>query len=446
MKRVLFLLGLSITFSAEAQTNIGGVINTNTLLSISNSPYIVTNNLLVAQNTTVSVDPGVIFKFNEGIYLQVDGEFRALGTSGNPILFTKNTGASGWAGVRFKSTSTAYNSISGNGCILDHCILDYGKDYGNNERVIDAVYCSPRISNCEILNFSATGINIYGSSSQIINNKIHDGTGFPVWIWGYNPQWVTFNANEVYNTSQLTILCATVSNNYIHNINSDPALRIGDVASLTNNWFVDNLSAVGFFGGDKQLISCNTFSNNVTNIIITCARTPTIQNNNFFNYSNYNFYCSNTYAFYSNWSCPLPPGSGTSYSVDISGNFFNGISSTQLNNSIWDFNDDFNVRLKLPFTSTLTNSVNCGFLLGENGVNSKPDEFVLFPNPVSDILKLNYQGLNTSQVSVFNVIGEEVAKYEQGVSEFDLSDLAQGIYFIKIRIGDKIETRKIIKQ
>ena len=50
--------------------------------------YWIESNISVANGTTLTVDPGVILKFNPNVYLDVHGTISAVGTAANPVVFT----------------------------------------------------------------------------------------------------------------------------------------------------------------------------------------------------------------------------------------------------------------------------------------------------------------------------------------------------------------------
>jgi hypothetical protein len=70
-----------------------------------------------------------------------------------------------------------------------------------------------------------------------------------------------------------------------------------------------------------------------------------------------------------------------------------------------------------------------------------------FPNPVNDKLTLKAQQ-NIQNVSVFNMLGQEVMRTELNVQrgELDMSSLQSGPYFVKVSINDTVETLRIIKK
>jgi uncharacterized delta-60 repeat protein len=73
----------------------------------------------------------------------------------------------------------------------------------------------------------------------------------------------------------------------------------------------------------------------------------------------------------------------------------------------------------------------------------------LYPNPVKDILRI--QGLNMeekSTLSIFDLQGHLVlqASVSNGTSSINVSRIASGIYLLKIKANDKIQTLKFVKQ
>ncbi len=83
-KLTIFAL-LFLSFSIFADTNISGTISTDSTLTASGSPYIVTANLTVANGATLTVESGVTLKFNTGVRMYVKGTLNA-----QSAVFTSN--------------------------------------------------------------------------------------------------------------------------------------------------------------------------------------------------------------------------------------------------------------------------------------------------------------------------------------------------------------------
>jgi len=74
--------------------------------------------------------------------------------------------------------------------------------------------------------------------------------------------------------------------------------------------------------------------------------------------------------------------------------------------------------------------------------------FSYFPNPVRDELKMSANE-DIKSINVYNMIGQEVKRISlSNLSSYklDMSDLSNGVYFIRTKIGDSTGTFKIIKK
>ena len=89
IRRFIFLLLLIIQDRA-ANTSLGGDITVDTNLSLNGSPYVVSQDLVVAKNATLTIHPGVQLNFETGVALQVKGSLQAKGNSRERIVFTKS--------------------------------------------------------------------------------------------------------------------------------------------------------------------------------------------------------------------------------------------------------------------------------------------------------------------------------------------------------------------
>ena len=118
---------------ALIQTEVGGVIATDTTWTAAGSPYIVTSNIQVPSGVTLTIELGVVVKLDECKYVQVNGTLRALGSEESPITFTTNEPGKYWGSVHFAEDATAWDESTGQGCILDHVVLECGADGGSTE-------------------------------------------------------------------------------------------------------------------------------------------------------------------------------------------------------------------------------------------------------------------------------------------------------------------------
>src|SRR5437773_10115670 len=84
---------LSLAAFANAQTNVSGGIYANTTWTFANSPYIVVDTVVVFPGVTLTIDPGVVVKFDNNKRLDIrQASLIANGTITDSITFTSNSG------------------------------------------------------------------------------------------------------------------------------------------------------------------------------------------------------------------------------------------------------------------------------------------------------------------------------------------------------------------
>src|SRR5258708_368982 len=87
-----FILLSVISFTLSAQTNVSGGIYSNTTWTLANSPYIVTDTVVVFPGVTLTIQPGVVVKFDDNKRLEIrQAILIANGTSTDSITFTSNS-------------------------------------------------------------------------------------------------------------------------------------------------------------------------------------------------------------------------------------------------------------------------------------------------------------------------------------------------------------------
>lgn len=69
----------------------------------------------------------------------------------------------------------------------------------------------------------------------------------------------------------------------------------------------------------------------------------------------------------------------------------------------------------------------------------------IYPNPVSTTFSVDAPQLDISEIAVCNTVGQQVQNISQGFDKVDVSNLASGIYLLKINTSQGIVVRKIIK-
>lgn len=81
------------------------------------------------------------------------------------------------------------------------------------------------------------------------------------------------------------------------------------------------------------------------------------------------------------------------------------------------------------------------------GIDNRDDinSFTLYPNPTQDVLFIESPSPLT-EVSLFNILGEEKRHIKGNPSSIDISNLANGLYFVQLSTDKSNLTYKIIKQ
>lgn len=135
----------------------------NTAWTIEKSPYIVTSNIVVDNNATLTIQPGVIVKFNGNFSLITYGSIHAVGKNTNQITFTSNKQqpkAGDWNTIKFAGGNNS-------SFVMQHCILEYALNGVTIQSEQSAV-----IENSEIYNNLHAGINVVGVSNLMINGNV----------------------------------------------------------------------------------------------------------------------------------------------------------------------------------------------------------------------------------------------------------------------------------
>lgn len=282
------ILVLATANNAVADTPVSGLITTDTTWTLAGSPYIVIGGVLVNSGVTLTIEPGVVVKFDSGLALQINGQLIARGIDGNMVTFTSNqtTPAAGdWGYILFSDSSTdATYDIDGNytgGSILEYCVVEYagGVSVTNNGAVrMDGAH--PFIDYCTIQNNSASGIHAWNLSEnlKITNGTVASNSGGGIYIFGGT---VTISNNRVSDNTvsdrgggicigagAFYISDNTIENNTASNYGGGVNLGFGTAmptGTITNNTISNNTAqygggiSAGWIGGT---ISNNIISNN----------------------------------------------------------------------------------------------------------------------------------------------------------------------------------------
>lgn len=264
MKKIIqfFLILFLFIGHGSAQTNVSGLISSNSTWTISGSPYIVTGNILVSSGITLTIKPGVVVKFNQNLYLRILGKLIAVGKSDSLISFEANGSIANnyWAGIQIKS---GLDSNYANVTISE-------MKYVNIKNAVTGLYLyqSAFLLSNSTLSINTTAVELRATDTVQINqcNFLTNITGI---FSEYEPQ-----GPDYYGNITKTYI---VQNNFINN-NNGIALnmnqRIFRNLNILNNYFSQNADPLHFGGGgygpniDAINIENNIIYNNGMGIVL----------------------------------------------------------------------------------------------------------------------------------------------------------------------------------
>jgi hypothetical protein len=79
--------------------------------------------------------------------------------------------------------------------------------------------------------------------------------------------------------------------------------------------------------------------------------------------------------------------------------------------------------------------------------NFKTNGFSYYPVPVKDLLNIVH-AVNIASVTVFDILGQEVISIQPNTAQaqLNMTELAKGIYVIKISADDAVKIIKVVKE
>jgi parallel beta-helix repeat protein len=287
---VILLVGGEKLFA----TNVGGLICTNTTWNLAGSPYVVTSGIVIGCNATLTIQPGVVVKFNQCLAIMVGsnafgkGTLVARGTAESPIIFTSNTDAvpGEWSRIHF--TDYAVDAVFDkddnyvSGCIMEYVVVEYGGcgNYG----VIFAEKSSPYLNYCAVHHNLYYGIQVDGTNAPSINIKnceVSDNAQCGIYV--SNGTRHKLHGNNIYNNRAGGMYVGadncTLTNNTDTNNTGGTGISCGSSNILTNNTVTNNTGGNGISCGSSNILTNNTVTNNTGGNGISCGSSNTLTEN-----------------------------------------------------------------------------------------------------------------------------------------------------------------------
>ncbi|MCB2181079.1 MAG: hypothetical protein KQH63_03515, partial [Desulfobulbaceae bacterium] len=222
---VILIFFFCLVRSAEADTPVFGLIETDTVFNLANSPYLITSTITVAEGATLTVEAGVSVLFDSGTGLVINGVLLSQGSEENPIVYTRS-GPNSWTGITLNASELSR---------LDHVAISHASTG------LSISNCNPELGNLEFFN-SSNGLYLNNSSPEIDDFLFQD------------------NSNAIYMSN---------SSPHIHNCrfldNANGIWADGICLSeIDNNWFSGSTShALYYNGGMPSSVGEISIRNNV---------------------------------------------------------------------------------------------------------------------------------------------------------------------------------------
>jgi hypothetical protein len=368
------------------------------------SPYHVTSDVLVVDNASLTIEPGVEVLFDAGRGLVADGVLHAEGTLTDSIRFDAwDPGAVGpvWKGVQFTSLSQAYDSLSNTGGLLRYCAFENGGLQSGWASVYVNEGVGIRIEHCD-MRHCALAAWLNGALNVMRDCRVHslDGSQASYTVRSANTLGVGSLATanviercslEALGNGGVVVDGATRFLNNCVVLNAAgwnsygplfPAMTINAprYVLIQGNGFHDNCgSAITFFNSTEATVSIvdNEFSNNMIDLaFINCGTGAVVQGNDFLD--------NGTYIAGMFLNIPLVIGGycapvvGSYMDLDMTQNYFDGLDSAQISALLFDLYDDINSNALIHFTpivptaygNTLAGCASTGFLCTDSTIST----------------------------------------------------------------------------
>jgi len=286
MKRQFKLLGIllilvfstfgfarTLIHSANA-TYVEGAITKDTIWTFLDSPFVVSDDVVVYPNATLTIEPGVEVKFGGNFSLTVEGRLLAIGTTENTVKFTSN---------KLEPQSGDWKTISFVGIqqsSLTNCVVEYGANGISVENGNVAIensgisYCQHdgivvingelNIQNCNVSLCLENGANLQNSDVTVQDSLITQNGDAGITITGNghttvqgniivaNKDGITLTGNETSgvnisqniigaNTEDGVLITAVTHSGIIFINNTVSSNKNGlHVSTLTNTYIANN--------------------------------------------------------------------------------------------------------------------------------------------------------------------------------------------------------------
>jgi len=234
----MFAVASRLFFFAANATYVEGNIEQDTVWTLTDSPFVVINNVVVKSGFTLTIEPGVEVRFGGNFSLTVEGILTAVGTEEKMITFTSNKlqpQAGAWGTIKFANRTQPSAMTHG---VVEYATNGITIEKGNVE-----------IKNSEIGNNLESGIYITGDNSAYIYDNTVEFNKNGIFIAG-NSGGTTIESNVISVNTENGIYLESSAGTYINSI------------SVIYNTLSTNPTGIHIFGQVSSGITRNSISFN----------------------------------------------------------------------------------------------------------------------------------------------------------------------------------------
>jgi hypothetical protein len=418
----------------QSQTYVSGGIYNNTTWTLNNSPYIVTGDIVLFPDKTLTIEPGVEVRFNGYFTLEIRGILSAIGTETDSIKFISNIADEKdiWSHIQIQNASQNARGF------FEYCLVK------NSEMGI-AVECC------------------WGNDESYIKHSLFENNSIA--SYNYAGWYLPFDhCLFINNTTAIAHADKLITNSsFYYNETAVSAERY----EIHNSVFENNGAAIDWdeSSGYGIVDSCMISNNDLGIRAWNCAITHNIiTNNNIGLVSRHVSWNNNGNLYFvpvlNNRICDniqYNVKNANSYNKDLTSNCFCTSDSALIEEKLYDGYDDISLGL---FNYSIFDTA-CAVVLESvykigDPLGIYPTEasynLLVYPNPFDSYLKIRLINPESSkiQIRIFNSLGKVVETIDNvSTIEYELntSNLASGLYFLQIMKKSEIAGyKKIIRK
>ncbi|MDB4303256.1 T9SS type A sorting domain-containing protein [Desulfosarcina sp.] len=438
--------------------------------TLENSPYYIEGPIIIENNQTLTIEPGVRVATRGAYPVTVKGCVNAEGTASDNIMFTASNPNITWDGLNYEGNAI----FSSNPSVFDHCIFQYGQGRGSGAYKSGGIFAIRDYDDIKIYN------SVFRYNVADLNDMAFVTCGGAMALWNSSP----------------FIQSCIFHNNYALDYAGAVLVYAGSEPVISNCLFYENESvkggAIAFYQNGHGILTNSTIANNYSQqgggLYFYDESDPEVINTILWGN------VANTYGsqvFFS--SIPSSPGfyyndieggeEGFGGGPNFTGEYLFNIDEDPIFGEFEEFPFIISdaspcANLGTPNTSPLLYNQYlpeyclCGFERNYGGridmgayetdvsmistdvhnpISNGPLTF--YPNPATTQIMISTDQLINTEVTieVINFVGQKILK-ENGLTgtdskiSIDISKLPSGAYVCKMTTSEKIYTGKLVKE